>query len=312
MAPVAEGGGQHADDLVRLAVDANRAADDVGVTPEAILPIPVADDEDAMVAQDLLVGTEAAAHSKSAAEDGEEIDGSADAEGHLRRPAGFGEAHFRAGVSGDLAVAVHLGLQIQVVGRRDAAEGILGSRAIDAVQSIAVGIGRRAHVSVEHAEHRRVGADAESERDDGDEGQAGRATQRLDGEPEVREDRDSRAHESPPRRVIRPPVHLPERSFMVFGSPAQTEEQEPRQGRTPGPIVLHGSALCQAWALHDASRLSRSRNPTVPEPTARRTARFQAALPYSKRAEWPFLFPETSPVGRGNRTWLGNVRLREA
>ena len=61
MAPVAEVGGQHADDLVGFAVDANRAADDVGVASEAILPVAVADDEDAVVAQDLLVGTEAAA-----------------------------------------------------------------------------------------------------------------------------------------------------------------------------------------------------------------------------------------------------------
>ncbi len=53
-----------------------------------------------------------------------------------------------AGVGGSLAVAVHLGLQIAVVGRREATAKILASAAIDAV-------------------------DAESERDDGDEREAG-------------------------------------------------------------------------------------------------------------------------------------------
>src|SRR2546422_1054615 len=43
MAPVVDGGGQHADDLVGFTVDADGAADDVGVTPEAILPVPVTD-----------------------------------------------------------------------------------------------------------------------------------------------------------------------------------------------------------------------------------------------------------------------------
>src|SRR2546422_6927985 len=43
---------------------------------------------------------------------------------------------------------------------------------------------------IDDAERRRVGTDAESERDDGSEGEAGGATQRPDGEAEVTEDFD--------------------------------------------------------------------------------------------------------------------------
>ena len=61
MTPVAEIGRHDAYDLVGFAVDADRAADDLTVTPEEILPVAVTDDEDAVVAQNFFVGTEAAA-----------------------------------------------------------------------------------------------------------------------------------------------------------------------------------------------------------------------------------------------------------
>ncbi len=116
VAPIAEGGGQHADDLVRQTVDANRAADDVTVTPEAILPVAVADDEHAVIARDLLVGTEASAESGRGAEDGEKIGGDTQGARHFCRLAGFGDAQLGNAVGGDLAVAAHLRLQIEVVG----------------------------------------------------------------------------------------------------------------------------------------------------------------------------------------------------
>ncbi len=163
VAPVVQGGGQHADDLVGFAVDANGAADDVAVAPEAILPESVTDDEDAVVAQDGFVGTEAAAELRFGAEGGKKIGGDAKAAGRVGGFAGFGEVHVRIGVGGNFAVAVHLGLQIEVVGRRDTAPGVLGNGAIDTVESIAVGIGRRAQQHlVGYAERRRVGTDAES------------------------------------------------------------------------------------------------------------------------------------------------------
>ncbi len=188
MTPVGQAGGQHADDIVGFAVDANRAADDVGVTPEAVLPEAVTDHEDAVVAQHGFVGTEAAAELRLDAQDGKEVAGDAEPEGPLGRFAGCGKAHLRKAVAGHLPVAAHLGLQIEVVGRRDPAARVLGSAPIDAVHMIAVAVRQRAkeHL-VEYAERRRVGADAESERDDGDEGEAGRATERPDGEAEVRD-----------------------------------------------------------------------------------------------------------------------------
>src|SRR5207245_5951415 len=140
----------------------------------------------------------AAAQLRFGAEDGKKIGGDAEAFGRLGRFAGLGEAHVRRRVGGNVTVAVHLGLQVEVVGRRDTAARILGSGAIDAVQFVPARIGRRAqHVFIEYAEHRRVGTDAKPERDDGNEGEAGRATERIGGEAEVTEDGRPGAHESP-------------------------------------------------------------------------------------------------------------------
>jgi hypothetical protein len=117
--PVGQGVGQHADDLVHFAVDPNLAPDDVGIAGEAPLPEPVADQEDAVVAEDRLVVAESAAEPWLDPQDGKEIVGDAEAAGHLRGLSGFGQVHVREGVAGDLAVAGHLRLQIEVVGRRD-------------------------------------------------------------------------------------------------------------------------------------------------------------------------------------------------
>src|SRR5262245_20277929 len=48
VAPVVERGRQHADDLVRLAVDAYAASDDLRIAREAVAPVPVADDQHAV------------------------------------------------------------------------------------------------------------------------------------------------------------------------------------------------------------------------------------------------------------------------
>src|SRR5262245_46740160 len=188
MAKIAEGGGQDADDLVRLPVDADRAAENVGGAAEAGLPVVVADDENVVAAVDLFVATEGAAELRPGAERRKKVGGSAKALGHLRRPARLGNADLGEGVRGDLAVAAYLGPQIEVVGRRNTAAGVVGGGAEDALQPIPVGVRRRPQqVGVEGAEHRRVGADAEPERDDGDESESRSPTQRLDGEAEVTE-----------------------------------------------------------------------------------------------------------------------------
>ena len=71
--PVVEPGGQHADDFVRFAVDAKRAADDVGSAAEAVLPATLADDEDAIVAREIFARQEIAAELRLDAQGGEEI-----------------------------------------------------------------------------------------------------------------------------------------------------------------------------------------------------------------------------------------------
>ncbi len=223
MAPVVQGVGQHAHDLVYFAVDANGAADDAGVAPEARLPEPVTHHEDAVVAQDGFVGTEAAAELGLDPEGGKEVVGDAQAARNLRGLPGLGEVHVRKRIGGNLAVAAHLGPKIEVVGRRDPAPRVLGNGAIDAVQLAAVGIRQRAQQNlVDDAERRRVGTDAESERDDGNEDEAGRATQRPDGEAEIREDGKRLVH----LIQLRPPV-----------------KQVSRQARSLSRIALHGKAL---------------------------------------------------------------------
>ena len=220
MAPVAEVVRQHADDLVKLPADANAPADDVTLAPEAPLPVAVTEDQDAVVARQLVVGAERATEARLRGQGGEEVRGDPEARHHLGGPARLGQAHVGVRVGSDLAIAADLGPQIEVVGRRDPATRILGSGAEDAIQSAAVGVGRRAQEqAVEHAEHRRVRADTQAQRDDGDEGEAWSTAQRLDGA----------AHES--------------LSFHGISAPP-AEMQTSRQARTRGLIALQAKAFC--------------------------------------------------------------------
>jgi hypothetical protein len=78
---------------------------------------------------------------------------------------------------------VHLALQIEEVGRRDAADRVLRGRAIDAVQLLAVRIRERLEQDgVEDTEHRGVRANAETEGDDRQDGESGGADQLPEGE----------------------------------------------------------------------------------------------------------------------------------
>src|SRR5258708_27002541 len=69
----AEARRRHADDLVRLAVDDDGASDDRRVTVEAALPEAIADDDDMMTAERLVLAQEAAAQPGADAERVEEI-----------------------------------------------------------------------------------------------------------------------------------------------------------------------------------------------------------------------------------------------
>src|SRR6185369_1472756 len=109
------------------------------------------------------VGTEGAAQLRPGSEGGKEIGGDAEAVRHLGRLARFGKAQVRTRVGGNLAVAARLGLEVEIVGGRDAAAAFLARGAVNAVQPIAIGIWSRAQrVPIEDAEHRRVGPDPES------------------------------------------------------------------------------------------------------------------------------------------------------
>ena len=70
---IAGGRRQHADDLVRLIVAEQRAADDVGCAREPIAPQRVADDDDPVLAAEVLVRMEHASERRRDAEDVEEI-----------------------------------------------------------------------------------------------------------------------------------------------------------------------------------------------------------------------------------------------
>src|SRR6185503_2151927 len=133
VAPVAEVRRQHADDLVRLAVDAHDAAEDLGIAAEAVLPVAVADDEHAVVAEDLLLRPEVAAEQRPRAEGGEEVRRDAQALREFGRLAGLGEAEVEVAVGGDLAVARGLRFELEVVGRRDAAARMRAGVAEDAL-----------------------------------------------------------------------------------------------------------------------------------------------------------------------------------
>jgi hypothetical protein len=186
MAPVVDGRGQHADDFVGFAVDANDATNDVGVASEAVLPTAVADQEDPVIAQEGFIGMEVAAELRLGAEDGKEIGGDAEAEDHLGGFARFGEAQAQNAVGGNFAVAIHLGLQREVVGRRKTAPRVLGGGAINAIQMIALRVGQRSQQNtIEDAEHRDVGPDAERERDDRDDGEPGRFRELAESVTEV-------------------------------------------------------------------------------------------------------------------------------
>src|SRR5262249_13351024 len=95
-------------------------------------------------------------------------------------------------------------------------------------------------VSVEDAEHRRVRADAESERDDGNESEAGRATQRLEGEAKV-------VH-----RVQSRPL-----TSRYRASPCRRPDRAARQGLARGPRRSMTAAACPV----PGTRLSQNRAP---------------------------------------------------
>ena len=179
---------QHADHGVRLRVDAHRPADDAGRPGEAPPPEPVADERDPRRVGPILLRQERPAQGRLDPE---------------RREIGLGDPHhpdafgvaFRAADGGraDEPVRAHRGERagvagvVEEVGRREIAHlAVVVVEAAQLDELLGCGVGQwgeqhRAH----HAEHRRVGADAEGQRADGDQGEAGVGEEAADGEPEV-------------------------------------------------------------------------------------------------------------------------------
>ncbi len=168
---------QDADDLERLVVTADDAADDIRRGGETVAPHGIADDHDAVIAAGF-VGIELPPERWRDAEHVEEIGRDAQP---LRGAARFRERDVRLHVSGDAAEAVLVVREREVVGGRKRAVVILRRRAVQLDETFGVREGQRPQQQgVEKAEHRRVEADAEREGEDGDERKERLARQRPD------------------------------------------------------------------------------------------------------------------------------------
>jgi len=87
-----------------------------------------------------------------------------------------------AGWPGSDAIGLHLSLQIEEIRRRNAPLWILRCRAVDPIQSCAVGIRQRLeHDRIDHAKHGGIGADAEPERDNGEKRETGAVCECANG-----------------------------------------------------------------------------------------------------------------------------------
>ncbi len=184
--PVA--GRQHADHGKGLGVDADLAADHRGGAGETSIPVAVADERHLRGAGPVLVVTEEPPQLRLQAERREEAlrhPHHADPLGVALGPADRGRAdepvgaHLtqRAGVAGE----------VEKVGRGEIVDLVqVGLEADHADQLVGRRVGqRRQQHRTHHAEHRGVGADAQGQRADGDQREAGAGEQTADGEAEI-------------------------------------------------------------------------------------------------------------------------------
>jgi hypothetical protein len=140
--PVIQHRGEDAHDFVRLAIDADGAANDIGLAPETSLPATLTKQNDAIVSGEIFSRQEIPAELRLESEHGKEIGGSAKGLDHLGRLAGFRKTRVPQRVGADLTVGLHLPLQIEKVGRRNTTLWILGRCPVEAVQLRAFGIGK--------------------------------------------------------------------------------------------------------------------------------------------------------------------------
>ena len=178
--------GDDADDGVRLPVEEDGSPDDAGVGVEAAAPGPLGED-DLTAAVD--PRAEPAAEHRLEADDAEEIAGD-DHAVDAHRPLVAGDVEGGVAVSGDSAQRGHAGSPLHDVRARGRVLlAGLDLLVVDRDQPIGVveGQGPEEH-RVHDAEDGGVGSDAERQRDDRDEREAGSLDEGAPGDPEVGEE----------------------------------------------------------------------------------------------------------------------------
>ena len=168
-----------ANHLHALTVQLNGSSDDAGVGAEVRRPESVAQDDDAVRIRLVLFIGEHAPEGWRHAKRSEEVAGYEQTLQPLGRLSVAGQHRSHADERDHLVEDVVPLTEVhEVRGRVRPAVGMNRS-AEDLNESLGVGIRQRLEeIGVEHAEHRGVGADAESQCHDGDGGEPGRATKR--------------------------------------------------------------------------------------------------------------------------------------
>ena len=180
----AEPGGHDADDGPGAAIELHGASDDGGVGAEAPLPQTVAEDDDGVALRHFVLfraegSAEGRAHSQQVEVGlGDELRG--DALGLIDA----GERHGAGIECGHGFEGAALGAPIEVIGIGCAAALDFGALHVapEFHQARRFGIGQRAqNDGIDHAEDGGVGADAEGQRERGDDGEAGTLAQGARG-----------------------------------------------------------------------------------------------------------------------------------
>jgi hypothetical protein len=170
---------EHADDRVRLAVEEDVLAHDRRVRSELRLPQRVAQKHDMVLADLVLVRPECAAERRPRAVDIEVVRGDALA-AQLNRLLAPRQRRAPTGLRGHVLKHLVLLDPVEVVQRRDAVAPAVRPLLEHADDAVGVGVRQRVQQhAVDEAEHRRVRADREGDRDDRDGGIAGTRAQRA-------------------------------------------------------------------------------------------------------------------------------------
>jgi hypothetical protein len=180
--PLIEPGRQNAKDFMRLAVDANNAADNVVGSAEALLPAAVAKNNNVVVTGQLLTLQKIAAQVWADAKNGKEVRADPKGANDLRRLARLRQAGIAERVGADFAIGIHLASQVKVIGGRDTTLWILRSYAVEPLKLLALGVRQWFEENrIDDAEHGGVSADSETESDNGQQGKTGAAKERAKG-----------------------------------------------------------------------------------------------------------------------------------